>query len=667
MNVTELARRLKIPTKELREMLPKLGFDIGQRAIKVDEKMAQDIIKNWRRLMYEYNKKEEYRKRKEQMERSTDEGTVEKKDVQIPQILTVREFAAVLSLPINTVIAELMKNGIMVSLNERIDFETAAIVAGDLGFNISAQEGDQEEKEADDKLQQILEAQKEDGQERPPVIVIMGHVDHGKTKLLDTIRATNVIDTEAGGITQHIGAYQVVRKDQLISFIDTPGHEAFTAMRSRGAKVADIAILIVAADDSVKPQTVEALRIIQNAGLPMIVAINKIDKEEANIEKVKTDLSQYNLIPEEWGGKTVMVPISALQGKGIDELLDMILLTADMHKDELQADPTLPAAGTIIESHVDKGQGIVATVLVQAGTLRPGDIVSINDNYYGKVRNMKDHNGNDVQEAGPSKPVKIIGLKIQPKVGDLLEVPDDKKSVNKKAKKYELEKSKTSSILLRKSEEDAEAGKQILPIVIRADVLGSLEAIIESLDKIESEYIKTRILSKGLGNITENDIKMADSSDAILIGFHISNPPAIEMMAREHGVEILKYDIIYKLIEDIKEIMEQRIGEEIVRRDFGKLEVLAIFKTEKKAMILGGKVVEGNLEFNPKKFETKVVVSRNGEYITEGILEELQAGKQLVNMVEQGSECGIRFAGRPEIQEGDVLEMYTEEKVKRVL
>lgn len=667
MNVTELARRLKIPTQELREMLPKLGFDIGQKAIKVDDKQAQEIIKNWRRLMFEYNKKEEYRRRKEELERKAHQGEIEKKDVVLPQILTVREFAAVLSLPVNTVIAELMKNGIMASLNERIDFETAAIVAGDLGFNVQEQDGHHDDGTSDDKLKKILAAQKEGGEERPPVIVIMGHVDHGKTKLLDTIRTANVIDTEAGGITQHIGAYQVYRKNRLITFIDTPGHEAFTAMRSRGAKVADIAILIVAADDSVKPQTVEALRIIQNAELPMIVAINKIDKEEANLEKTKTDLSQYNLIPEDWGGKTIMVPISALNGTGVDELLDMILLTADLHKEELQADSTLPAAGTIIESHVDKGEGIVSTVLVQAGTLRIGDIISINGNYYGKVRSMKDHTGVDVNEVPPSKPVKIIGLKIQPKVGDLLEVPESAKDVNKKTKKYSLEKSQTSSILLRKSEEDAEAGKQVLPIVIRADVLGSLEAIIESLEKIESEYIKTQVISKGLGNITENDVKMAESSDALLIGFHINNPPSIEMIAREHGVSILQYDIIYKLIEDIKELMEQRIGEEIVRKDFGKLEVIAIFKTEKKAMILGGKVIEGTLEFNPKKFETKVTVTRNGEYVTEGLLQELQEGKQQVNMVQAGSECGIRFAGRPEIQNGDILEMYTEEKVKRVL
>jgi len=667
MNVTELARRLKVPTKELRELLPKLGYDIGQKAIKIDQKLANEIIQNWRRLMYEHNKKEEYKRRKAEMERKKEGGEEKKLEASIPSILTVREFAAILDMPINAVIGELMKNGIMASLNERIDYETAAIVAGDLGYKVTVQDVEQEEiEENDSKLQEILSKQ-EDGQERPPVIVVMGHVDHGKTKLLDTIRKTNVIDTESGGITQHIGAYQVERKDRKITFIDTPGHEAFTAMRSRGAKVADIAILIVAADDSVKQQTVEALRIIQNAELPLVVAINKIDKPEANLDKVKTDLSNYKLIPEEWGGKTVMVPISALQGDGIDELLDMILLTADLQKDELLADPNRPAAGTIIESHVDKGEGIVATVLVQVGTLRRGDMITINGNYYGKVRVMKDHNGQVIDEAPPAKPVKIIGLKVQPKVGDLVEVPEDEKSVSKKAKKYQLEQIKTSSILMKKSEADAEAGKQVLPIVIRADVLGSLEAIIESLDKIESDHIKAQVISRGLGNITENDITMAKASDAVLISFHLNNPPNIEIVARENGVEIKKYDIIYKLIEDIKEIMEERIGEEIVRRDLGKLHVLAIFKTEKKSMIIGGKVLEGEIEFNPNKFKTKIVVTRKGEYVTEGTLEELQAGKLAVKSVEAGQQCGLLFAGRPEIEENDVLEFYTEEKVKRVL
>lgn len=670
MNITELARRLKISTQELRDFLPKLGFDIGQKAIKIDENLAQTIIKNWRRLVFEYNKKEEYKRRKEELEKKVETGVEIKKDIKIPQVITVRELAVILTLPISTVISELMKNGIMASLNERIDYETASIITSDLGFNVLPNDETEiynDFLQSDDKLKQILESQKKTGTARPPVVVIMGHVDHGKTKLLDTIRTTNVVATEAGGITQHIGAYQVERKNRFITFIDTPGHEAFTAMRSRGAKVADIAILVVSADDSVKTQTIEAIRIIQNAKIPLIVAINKIDKEEANIDRVKTDLSKYNLIPEDWGGKTIMVPISALKGIGIDELLDMILLTADLNKEDLIADPTIQPAGTIIESHINKGEGIIATILVQAGTLRAGDILSVNGNYYGKIKMMKDYIGKEVKEALPSVPVKIIGLKIQPKVGDLLEVPVSEKDVSKKVKKYDLEKNPVSGILFKKSEEDAEAGKKVFPIVLRADVLGSLEAIVDSLEKIESEYIKVKIISKGLGNVTENDVKMASSSNATLLCFHINNSPTIEMMAREHNVKIYQYKVIYKLIEEVKEMMEKLIGDEIVRKDFGKLEILAIFKTEKKSLILGGKVVNGILEFNPKKFETKVTVTRKGEYITDGILSELQEGKQQVNKVEKGKQCGIRFDGKPDIQVGDVLEMYSQEKVKRVL
>ena len=448
-----------------------------------------------------------------------------------------------------------------------------------------------------------------------------------------------------------------------MTFIDTPGHEAFTAMRSRGARVADIAILIVAADDGVKPQTVEALRIIQNSGLPFIVAINKIDKEDANIDKVKTELAQYNITPEEWGGKTIMVPISAKSGKNIDDLLDAILLTAEENKDKIVADATRLAAGTVIESHVDKGEGNVATLLIQTGTLKIGDPLSINGIFYGKIRQMKDYNGKVIEKATPSMPVKVIGLKLCPKVGDLAEIAKSTKDL-KKVKQYKAEKMDKSKMIAKpKDKEDM----KLFNVVIKADVLGSLEAIIESLEKIESEYIRVNVVSKGLGNITENDVLMAEASDAILIGFNVTAPHNISQVAQEKNIQIYSFTIIYKLIEMIKEKMEESLGEEIVKKDLGKLEVLAIFKTEKKAMIVGGKVTEGVIEFNPSKVETKINVIRNNEYITDGVLEQLQAGKQDVTIVERGNECGIRFAGNPVIETGDILEFYTEEKKKRVL
>lgn len=666
MNLTEIARRLKVPTKELREWLPKLGFDVGAKAIKVESKLAQEILQTYKKKLSEHHKKEAYYKQKEEQAKAGID-IEEKGEVQFPAIVTVKEFAAILNMSVTDVIAVLMKNGIFASLNERIDFETASIIAQDLGYTVKEEASDNgSASEEEGKLETLLQAHKESGQKRPPVVVIMGHVDHGKTKLLDTIRKANVVAGESGGITQHIGAYQVEKKGRKISFIDTPGHEAFTAMRSRGAKVADIAILIVAADDGVKPQTVEALRIIQKSEIPMIVAINKIDKEDANQDKVKNELAQYNITPEEWGGSTLMAPISALKGDGIDELLDMILLTADVHEADIKAEPDHNAVGTIIESHVDKAEGIVATILVQTGTLRKGDKVAVDDVLYGSIRSMRNHLGEEVTEAAPSTPVKVIGLKVQPKVGDVAAVPENVKDLKKGIKKYRLEKGTQSNILVQKSQQEVEKGKRMFNLVIKADVLGSLEAIIESLEKIESDHIKANIISRGLGHVTENDIRMAKAGEAMLVGFHVKTLPQIEQLAQEHGIGIDTYEVIYDLIEDVKDRMEKTLGEEILQRELGKMRVLAIFKTEKNAMILGGKVTEGMLEFKPNNV-TKIHVLRGEEYITDGILDQLQVGKESVAVVDTNQECGIRFIGNPVVQIDDTLEVYVEEKKKKVL
>ncbi len=491
---------------------------------------------------------------------------------------------------------------------------------------------------------------------RPPVIVVMGHVDHGKTKLLDSIRLTHVVDAEAGGITQHIGAYQVARNDRKLTFIDTPGHEAFTAMRSRGAKVADIAILVVAADDGVKPQTVEAFRIIDAAKLPFLVAINKIDKAEADVMRTKQDLANtLNITPEDWGGKTICTPISAKEGTGIEELLDMVLLTADAALgDSLLANPNADAAGTVVESNVDKAAGPVATILVQNGTLRVGDQLCFEDVIYGKVKALKNYIGEDIKEAGPSMPAKILGLKVSPAVGDILYVGDGRKLKMRKIKSADNKKEKIMSIAQQDSNDE---NIPKINLVIKADFLGSAEAIEESLMKINTEKVKVKIIHKGLGNVTEGDIKRAEDANAQLICFNAKMLPAVENLARSKEIVVKSFSIIYDLIKYVKDEMQKLVPVEISRVDLGKLKVLAIFRTEKKNQIIGGKVVSGSPENN-----AIVNVWRGEEFVTTGVVSSLQSAKQEVKFVEEGEECGLKFEGEPLIQEGDILEFYREDK-----
>ncbi|MBD3360002.1 MAG: translation initiation factor IF-2 [Candidatus Buchananbacteria bacterium] len=664
MNVTELARKLKLTTTELLEILPEFGFDIGKKAIKVDDKVARKILDKSSEIKdkIETNKKdklEEFKKLQEQ------EGvSEEKKEVEVPSVVTVRELAWIIDQPVNQVIKELMKNGVMASLNERIDFETASIIADEFNVILKlAEDLEKPEVKREDIKSIIGREQKSNLKPRAPVVVVMGHVDHGKTKLLDTIRKANVVEEEAGGITQHIGAYQVEKKDNKITFIDTPGHEAFTAMRSRGAKIADVAILVVAANDSIKPQTVEAIKIIQQAKIPMIVAINKIDLPEADIEKVKQDLSAMNLTPEDWGGDTITVPISAKENVGLDNLLDTILLVSEMEKDKIVANPDKEAVGTIIESHIDKGEGPVATILVQNGTLQVSDNICIDDVFFGKARNLKNYKNKTITTAGPSVPVKVIGLKYAPKVGDIVEVKCKIERKHKKTKAFDISKEESAIKQPVISEEDSEeTGVKTINLIIRADVLGSLEAITESLEKIDTEEVKVKVISKGLGNITDTDINLADSADALIIGFNVKAIPLAQDLAREKNIEIQYYDVIYKLIEDIKDRLSKLLSPEIIRHDLGKLKVLAIFRTESKSMIIGGKVLEGKV-VNPAKAD----VLRDKELIFSGEITELQAGKQEVNEVPEGQECGLKFEGKPEIQENDVLQVYQEEVVTKKL
>ncbi len=653
MNITELARILKITPQELREKLPLLGFDIGPKAIKIDRNVANKIIKNWPRL----KKKLEYEERlrqEEEEKRKKEERRKKKEKIEIPKFITVRNFAALTNLPVNVILSELMKNGVFTSINEKIDFETAWLVGSELGFEVILKENAPvEEGQNIKKLKEILEKEnKEKLQSRPPVIVVMGHVDHGKTKLLDAIRKTNVVEGEAGGITQHIGAYQVKRKNKLITFIDTPGHEAFTAMRSRGAKVADVAILVVAADDGVKPQTVEAYHIIESAQLPIVVAINKIDKEGADINKTKQELAnKLGIIPEDWGGKTICVPISALKGKGIEELLDMILLVADMESEHIKANPNSQAIGTVIESHIDKGAGPVATILVQNGTLKVGDCLSYKGVNYGKVRALHDYQGKLIKQAKPAEPAKILGLKILPEVGDILEVSEGKKIKHKKLKALKKEP------LIKTISSDDDKAKKI-NLIIKSDVLGSAEAIEESLAKISTDKIKVNIIHRGLGNITDGDIKRAEASNAIIVGFNVKLPHLVEDLAREKNIKVKLYQIIYDLINDIQKKMEKMVEPEYKRIDLGKVQIMAIFRKEPKMQIIGGKVIEGQAEV-----DSEVEIIRKDEFIDSGKITHLQSGKQDVNFVEKGQECGLQYEGDPVIQVGDILHFYKKEKI----
>lgn len=660
MNVTELARQLKVPTKELLEKLPELGFDIGKKAIKVDPAQAERIKQAWADYQRKLRAQQHLKEREEAMakkEQLAEEGG----EVILPQQITVRELAGKMKMPVTELIKILMQNGILASQNERLDFETASIVAEDIGYQAKKEEEKEGHPEEElERVKEKIEAEKEiKAVPRPPVIVVMGHVDHGKTKLLDAIRKANVVEGEAGGITQHIGAYQVEKNDRNITFVDTPGHEAFTVMRSRGAKVADIAILVVAVDDGVQPQTKEAIDIIQAAKLPMVVALNKIDKPEANVEKTKRELSELNLISEEWGGRTVMQEVSAKNNINIDKLLDMVLLVADMNSEKITANPEGRAIGTIVESHVDKGEGPVATALVQNGTLHVGDYLGILGANYGKVRALKDWLGEDVEKAGPGTPVKIIGFKFAPAVGDIIEVPEDAKEL--KAKKAKPNRRVMEEMTAKREKKDEKSEAQF-NFILRGDVLGSIEAILNTVEKVDVEGLDINVVSKGLGNITESDILAAEATGAVVYGFNVKAPAAVEELAREKDVEIRYYKIIYELFDDIEKRLNEIIKPEIEVEVLGRFKVAQIFIHESDYTIAGGAVTEGKIEPN-----TKANVYREDELIGEGEVAEVQIGKQKVTDVLQGQECGIKYVGKTKIEENDELEVYREEsKAKEV-
>ncbi len=665
MNVTELARRLRVNPKVLRETLPQYGFDIGAKAIKVDDRVAQKIMRDWRRIKKDLERKEraakDKKKEAEKVARQESGATVV-----LPAITTVKDFAERLELPVTRVITELMKNGVLASQNERIDRDTAGILAEELGFSVEM-EAEKEEEVDDAALETVLENQdKKALKTRPPVVVVMGHVDHGKTKLLDAIRQTNVAEGESGGITQHIGAYQVNwhSKDgdkRDITFIDTPGHQAFTVMRSRGAKAADIAILVVAADDGVKPQTLEVIDIIKAAKIPYVVAINKIDKEDANADKVRTELSQRGVQPEEWGGTVPTVEISAKENMHIDKLLDVLLLVADLNEQDIQANPDRPAAGTVIESHVDKGQGPVATILVQVGSLKVGDPLVVNGEVYGKVRAMKTFRGDDVKIAPPSMPVKILGFKVAPDVGDILDVAaaHGAEKIDVRSKKATQKGAQQKSVI---PSQEGSQSKKNLHVMVKADVLGSLEAVLSEIEKLQYDEVGIKVIGKGLGNISDNDVRKAIASDARVIGFRVGLSPVAEEFMRDKDVNFYRYEVIYDLLDFVKDQMEGMLSAEEIVHEQARGKVLKIFRTEKKKQTVGVQVEDGTI--TP---ELKVRVRRGEEFLGEGSVVTLQVGKGAAKSVPAGSQCGVGFEGSAVIEEGDVLEFYNVETKKKTL
>jgi translation initiation factor IF-2 len=603
----------------------------------------------------------------EQLQRLIEEEE-KAKTVVIPEVISVREFAEKLGVEPNQVLQDLIGLGKFVAINQPIDFETAAKVAEKYG-KVAKLEGTEEEQE---KLEAELEAtpdREEDLKPRPPIITVMGHVDHGKTTLLDYIRNTKVAEREAGGITQHIGA-SVVEADtsegkKTLVFLDTPGHEAFTAMRARGAQVTDVAVLVVAADDGVMPQTVEAINHAKAAGVPIIVAINKIDKPGANPERVKQELTQHGLIPEDWGGDTVMVPVSAKTGEGVDELLEMIALQAELM--ELKANPNKPARGVVLEAKLDKKRGPVATLLVQEGTLKVGDPI-VAGLYAGKIRAMFDDKGRPVKEAGPSMPVEVLGLENVPLAGDKFVVVESLEKAREIAEKRQelarqsaLEREKRVSLEELFSKMQAGEVKE-LNVVLKADAQGSIEAIRKSLEELSNDEVKVRVIHAGVGPITENDVMLAAASNAIVVGFNVRPDSAARKAAEREKVDVRTYRVIYDIVDEIKKAMQGLLEPEEKEVYLGSAEVRATFKVPKVGTVAGCYVRDGVIRRN-----ANVRLVRDGVVIYDGKIASLKRFKDDVKEVQAGYECGVGLENFNDIKVGDVIECYTIEKVKREL
>ncbi len=583
------------------------------------------------------------------------------RNIEIEGMITVGTLADKLQIPVTRLIGELMKNGVMATVNERIDFDTAQIIVGDLGLDVQLTA-----KEVDEKPIREKRAKSSEGEPRPPVVAVMGHVDHGKTSLLDAIRSAEVVKGEAGGITQHISAYQITHDNRPITFLDTPGHEAFAALREHGAHLTDLVIIVVAADDGIKPQTIEAIRFARKAGVKILVAINKVDKEGADPNRVKQQLAEQELMIEEWGGDTIALEVSAKTGQGVKELLDMVLLVADV--EELKAPVSGPAKGLIIESHMEQGRGPVAIALIEEGTLKNGEIV-VAGTTYAKVRNLESTTGKPLKEAGPSTPVIITGFKALPEFADEFTVVTSEKAARGSAETATSERQSQSSHLNMNSSEliriiNRQTKLNELNVIIKADVQGSLTSVVDSLKALDTEEVAVRVVSTGVGTINENDIHLAATSKAILYGFNVTIPQSIKRLASRDKVKIRLFNIIYELIDDAKVELTALLAPEVVETELGRLIVKGVFKLTKNEVICGGEVTKGKLTV-----PSLARVKRGDELIAEVEVVALKRGPQETKEVVEGEMCGVSFrsSSRVEVQENDRIEFFTRETVARTL
>ncbi|MGK2896111.1 MAG: translation initiation factor IF-2 [Candidatus Saccharimonadales bacterium] len=583
------------------------------------------------------------------------------KVVTVADSITVGELAETLNLPVTTLVGELFKNGIAATINQRIDFETASIIVEELGLDVEL-----EKKEVSNTPERRERTVSDKAIERPPIVAVMGHVDHGKTSLLDAILDTKVVSGEAGGITQHISAYQVEKSGRMMTLLDTPGHEAFAALRQHGATLTDVVIIVVAADDGVKPQTIEAIRFAREANAKIIVAINKIDKETANSQLVKTQLAtEHNLNPEEWGGDVIMVEVSAKTHAGIGKLLEAVLLVADM--EELKADVDMSAEGLVIEARTETGRGSVVGLLVEQGRLRPGHYI-VAGTSYGKVRTLLDFNGDALKEAGPSTPVTVTGFKDLPQFGDSFRLVKNEKEARQATVQARMEREKaaastnvTSADILKLMSQKHEAAE--FNIIVKADVQGSLTSVMDSLRLIDTgDEVKLRIVGSGVGNISENDVHLAADEKTVIYGFNVDLPPAVKRQAARDKVQVRIYKVIYELLDNAKQSMEQLLAPEVVETEIGALTIKGVFRTLKDEVIAGGEVTKGKVATG---LLTRVI--RDKEQIAEVEVTKVQRQQQEAKEVFEGEMCGLslKTAKKLQIEEGDKLEFFTRELVKK--
>lgn len=583
-----------------------------------------------------------------------------KRVVAIPQNITVGSLAEKLEIPVTSLITELFKNGMMVTVNEKIDVDTANIIVGELGLEVELKP---EEIKSDTVVSKATVVAK-DAIPRPPVVAVMGHVDHGKTSLLDAIRTANTASREAGGITQHISAYQVKKGDRHITFLDTPGHEAFAALREHGAHLTDVAVVVVAADDGIKPQTLEAIRFARKANARIVVAINKIDKQGADVNRVKQQLAEQELLPEDWGGDTVMVPVSAKTKEGIDHLLEMILLVADV--DDLRASETVNARGLIIESHMEVGKGAIAEALVQEGTLKQGDFIVVGSTY-AKVRTLQDTDGKNIKKAGPSQPVIIGGFKALAEFGEEFKVVKDEKTARSESessisKSLDASGGMTSSELLRIINRRTSVNEY--NVILKADVQGSLTSVTDSIKTLDNNEVAVRVVSSGVGSITENDILKAEATGSVIYGFNVDMTAGVKQLAMRHSTSVRLYRIIYELIDDVKAELTKLLEPEVIDTDTGRLIIRGIFRTTKDEVICGGEVTKGKLVI--PAFARHM---RDGNHLEDVEILTLKVGPQDTKEVLEGNMCGMSYRpdGKADVQEGDHFEFFTRSIKQRTL